>query len=76
MLTPAFLPPPTHPGPDPRRCGLRLHLITDGGSEPPDVLRARVHKLLTKINIQARGRTLPATTPPFHTSSLTPTCRG
>ena len=35
-----------------RRCSLRLHLITETGSDP-DYLRERVHKLLMRINISA-----------------------
>ena len=35
-----------------RRCGLRLHLITEVGTDPVQ-LKARIHKLLNRINITA-----------------------
>merc|ERR1719478_360084 len=35
-----------------RRCGLRLHLITEVGTDP-NLLRQRVHRMLSKINITA-----------------------
>ena len=35
-----------------KKCGLRLHLITETGSDP-EHLKVRVHRLLTRINISA-----------------------
>ena len=35
-----------------RRCGLRLHLITEVGTDP-EHLKQRIHKLLNRINITA-----------------------
>ena len=35
-----------------RRCGLRLHLITEVGTNP-EQLKQRIHKLLSRINITA-----------------------